>query len=56
MQAYVLNGVDDLQFKNVNMPELGRGEVLVRVMACGICGSDIMRGKTQDYVKIMIVK
>jgi len=43
MQAYVLNGVNDLQLKSVEIPTPGSHEVLVRVRACGICGSDIPR-------------
>lgn len=55
MQAYVINGVNDLQLKNVNIPELGLGEVLVRVMACGICGSDVPRiYKTGAHVHPLI--
>lgn len=55
MQAYVLNGVNDLQLKNVKIPELGLGEVLVRVMACGICGSDVPRiYKTGAHVHPLI--
>lgn len=43
MQAYVLKGVNDLQLKNVEMPKLAAGELLVKVKSCGICGSDIPR-------------
>lgn len=43
MKAYVLHGVNDLQFEDVPVPELKSGEVLVKVMAAGICGSDIPR-------------
>lgn len=41
MQALVLEGYRNLQLRNVPDPEIGPREVLVRVRACGICGSDV---------------
>ncbi len=41
MQALVLRGPDDLAVLDVPQPLAGRGEVLVRVRSCGICGSDL---------------
>ena len=41
MQALVLRGKDDLVLQEAPKPTIGRGEVLVRVRACGICGSDL---------------
>ncbi len=32
----------DVRLEEMPMPEIGPGEVLVRAMACGICGSDVM--------------
>lgn len=43
MKAYVLHGINDLRFEDVAQPEPKEDEVLVRVMAAGICGSDIPR-------------
>ena len=43
MKAYVLHGIGDLRLEEVPVPEPGDGEVLVRVRAMGICGSDIPR-------------
>lgn len=43
MKAWVLHGVGDLRFENVDMPLLKPDEALVEVKACGICGSDIPR-------------
>jgi len=34
-------GPGNMALKEMPMPEVGRGEVLIRVRACGICGSDI---------------
>lgn len=43
MKAQVLHAVGDLRYEEVPEPELRPGEVLVRVMAAGICGSDVPR-------------
>ncbi len=43
MKAWVLNDIGSLEFMDVSKPELKPGEALVRVKACGICGSDIPR-------------
>ena len=33
----------DVRVEEMPVPEIGAGELLVRVEACGICGSDVMR-------------
>lgn len=43
MKAYVLEGINQLEYKEINKPELSAGYVLVEVQAAGICGSDIPR-------------
>lgn len=43
MKAAVLHAAGDIRFETVPVPEIGRGEVLVRVKACGVCGSDPRR-------------
>lgn len=43
MKAAVLHAPGDLRIEHVSVPEIGTDEVLVRVMAAGICGSDIGR-------------
>lgn len=43
MKALNLHGVGDLRFEDVPLPERKRGEVMLRVRAVGICGSDIPR-------------
>lgn len=48
MKALVLEAYNKLVYKDVPDPEIESDEVLVRVKACGICGSDIhgMDGST----------
>src|ERR1035437_5559934 len=41
MKALILTGYNRLSFENVPEPSIGPDDVLVRVKACGICGSDV---------------
>ena len=43
MKSWVLYGVNDIRFEERPVPAPGKGEVLVKVGAAGICGSDIPR-------------
>jgi len=43
MKACVLHGIGELRCDEVAEPEPASGEVLVRVRACGVCGSDVPR-------------
>lgn len=43
MKAWVLHGINEFGLETVDKPVQGDGEVLVRVEAAGICGSDIPR-------------
>jgi len=47
MKAIVLNGPNDFRLEEREVPKPGRGEVLCRVKACAICGSDpkVIAGK-----------
>lgn len=41
MKAAVFHGPRDIRFEEIEKPTLEDGEVLLRVRACGICGSDL---------------
>lgn len=43
MKAWVLHGIDDIRYEETGLPKIKEDEVLVKVMAAGICGSDIPR-------------
>jgi L-iditol 2-dehydrogenase len=43
MRAAVYRGKDSVIVEDVPVPEIGEGEVLIRVAACGICGTDIKK-------------
>lgn len=41
MIAVVVHGIEDYRLEEVPVPEVGPGEVLVRVRATGVCASDV---------------
>jgi len=43
MQAVVYRGVNDMRVETVPVPEIGPGELLVKVATCGICGTDLKK-------------
>lgn len=43
MKAYVLHGIGDLRYEDCPIPEISSGWALVKVLAAGICSSDIPR-------------
>jgi len=49
MRAAVYRGVDDVRLEEVPVPEIGRGEILVRVHTCGICGTDLKKISTGSH-------
>jgi len=49
MAAAVYRGVDDVRLETVPVPEIGVGEILVRVHTCGICGTDLKKIATGSH-------
>ncbi len=49
MLAAVYRGVNDVRVETVPVPEIGPGEVLLRVAACGICGTDLKKIHTGSH-------
>ena len=43
MKAYVLHHIDGLKYEDCPMPDCPQGWAIVKVMAAGICSSDIPR-------------
>lgn len=43
MQAAVYRGINDVRIEQVPVPEIGPGEVLLRVANCGVCGTDLKK-------------
>ncbi|MBQ8526937.1 MAG: galactitol-1-phosphate 5-dehydrogenase [Lachnospiraceae bacterium] len=56
MKAYVLHGINQFQMEEKEKPVPKEGEVLVQVMAAGICGSDIPRAyRTGAHVHPIVI-
>jgi L-iditol 2-dehydrogenase len=49
MQAAVYRGKNDVRLETVPVPEIGPGEVLIRVHTCGICGTDLKKIATGSH-------
>ena len=49
MRAAVYRGVDDVRVEEIAVPEIGPGEVLVRIDTCGICGTDLKKIHTGSH-------
>ncbi|HTA87154.1 MAG TPA: zinc-dependent dehydrogenase [Silvibacterium sp.] len=49
MRAAVYRGVNDVRVETVPVPPIGPGEVLIRVAACGICGTDLKKIHTGSH-------
>ncbi len=43
MRAAIYHGAGRITLEDVPKPQIGEGELLVRMTACGLCGSDLMR-------------
>ena len=43
MRAVVYRGINDMRVETVPVPEIGPGELLVKVATCGICGTDLKK-------------
>jgi L-iditol 2-dehydrogenase len=49
MRAAVYRGIHDVRLESVPVPEIGAGELLVQVHACGICGTDLKKISTGSH-------
>jgi L-iditol 2-dehydrogenase len=49
MRAAVYRGINDMRVETVPVPEIGPGEVLIKVASCGICGTDLKKIHTGSH-------
>jgi L-iditol 2-dehydrogenase len=49
MMAAVYRGVNEVRLETVPVPQIGPGELLVRVHTCGICGTDLKKIATGSH-------
>lgn len=43
MRAAVYRGINDVRIETVPVPRIGRGELLIKIATCGICGTDLKK-------------
>jgi L-iditol 2-dehydrogenase len=57
MKALVLKEYRNLVYEDVPTPEAGVDDVLIRVEACGICGSDVhgYHGRTGRRIRTLLL-
>ncbi len=49
MQAAVYRAIDEVRCESIPVPGLQRGEVLVRIDTCGVCGTDLKKIHTNSH-------
>src|SRR3981189_1898734 len=49
MRAAVYRGVNDVRVETMPVPEIGAGDVLVKIHTCGICGTDLKKIHTGSH-------
>src|SRR5690348_16975680 len=49
MVAAVYRGKNDVRLETVPVPDIGAGELLLRVHTCGICGTDLKKIATGSH-------
>jgi L-iditol 2-dehydrogenase len=49
MKAVVYRGVNDLRLETVPVPAIGRGELLIKIATCGVCGTDLKKIHTGSH-------
>ena len=49
MRAAVYHGMNDVRIETVPTPEIGPGELLVRINTCGVCGTDLKKIHTGSH-------
>ena len=49
MRAVVYRGINDMRVETVPVPQIGPGELLVKIATCGICGTDLKKIHTGSH-------
>jgi L-iditol 2-dehydrogenase len=43
MRAVVYRGINDMRLETVPVPQIGPGELLIKIATCGVCGTDLKK-------------
>ncbi len=49
MRAAVYRGINDVRIETIPVPEIGPGELLLKIDTCGICGTDLKKIHTGSH-------
>ena len=49
MKAAVYRGINEVRYEEIEVPEIGDGEVLVQIDTCGVCGTDLKKIHTGSH-------
>lgn len=55
MKASVYYSKNDIRYQDVDLPELGEGDILVKMKSCGLCGTDIHKAQHQTVTGPIIL-
>lgn len=53
MTAAVYHAIDDIRLEQRPVPQIGPGEMLIRTLACGLCGSETMAWYKKSQPKVL---
>lgn len=53
MKAAVYHALDDIRLEERPVPEIGPGEILLRTLACGLCGGEAMAWYKKSQPKVL---
>jgi len=54
MKVALHNGINGMEILSKSIPNLQKDEVLVKVKATGICGSDLLHYKKNSHLSLII--
>lgn len=54
MRVAVYYGIGDIRIEEAPKPDVGTGELLVKMRACGLCGSDLMDWYLRDRAPLVL--
>ncbi|WP_157723067.1 alcohol dehydrogenase catalytic domain-containing protein, partial [Salmonella enterica] len=55
MKASVYYSKNDIRYEDVEEPEIGDGDMLIKMHSCGLCGTDIHKAQHQTVTGPIIL-
>ena len=54
MRVGMYYGNSDVRVEEMSKPQIGKGEILIRVMASGICGTDVVEWYRRNRIPLVL--